>query len=237
VRLESTKVSETIGQLVMRIRDRFPQSGIFDVCSELQDVAKETDKIVAGIARPIAGVRVAAMLLISAFIAAIVALLLNQDANEDLSVFSLIQTLEAGGNLLILIGLAVIFLWSSEQRVRRARVIKALNRLRDIAHVVDMKQLTKDPDGLAQVSRPTAHSPKRRLNAFELGRYLDYCTEMLSLVSKLGYLYVAQFHDTEATKAANELETLCTGLSRKIWQKIMILRGMPDEKKKPTPAA
>ena len=139
----------------------------------------------------------------------------------------MIQTLEAGGNLLILIGLAVISLWSSERRVRRGRVIKALNRLRDIAHVIDMKQLTKDPDGLAQVSRPTANSPKRRLTAFELGRYLDYCTEMLSLVSKLGYLYVSKFNDTEATDAANDLENLCTDLVRKIWQKIMVI---PAEK-------
>ena len=53
----------------------------------------------------------------------------------------------------------------------------------------------------------------------------DYCTEMLSLTSKLGYLYVTEFHDVEATRAANELEGLCTGLSRKIWQKIMILKS------------
>jgi hypothetical protein len=230
MRLEESKVRDTIHQLTMRIRDRFPQSGIYDLCNELHELAKGTEKIVAAIARPLMGVRLVAGLLIFSFVAAIVFLLLGHPVEEELSVYSMIQTLEAGGNLLILIGLAVIFLWSSERRVRRSRVINALNRLRDIAHVIDMKQLTKDPDGLAQVSRPTANSPKRRMNAFELGRYLDYCTEMLSLVSKLGYLYVAKFPDTEATNASNELETLCTGLSRKIWQKIMILRGMQVEK-------
>jgi hypothetical protein len=230
MRLDESKVRDTIHQLTMRIHDRFPSSGIFDVCSELHNVSKETEKIVAAIARPIASVRLGAGLLIFTFVAAIVALLMGHPVEEELSVFSMIQTLEAGGNLLILIGLAVIFLWSSERRVRRGRVIKALNRLRDISHVIDMKQLTKDPDGLAQVSRPTANSPKRKLNAFEVGRYLDYCTEMLSLVSKLGYLYVAKFNDAEATNAANDLENLCTGLSRKIWQKIMILRGMQAEK-------
>ncbi len=227
--LEESKVRDTIYQLTMRIRDRFPSSGIYDVCSELYDVSKETEQIVATIARPILAVRFIAGILILSFVAAIVFLLLGHPADEKLSIFSMIQTLEAGGNLLILIGLAVIFLWSSERRIRRGRVIQALNRLRDIAHVIDMKQLTKDPDGLAQVSRPTANSPKRKLNAFELGRYLDYCTEMLSLVSKLGYLYVASFHDSDATDAANDLENLCTGLSRKIWQKIMILRGMKPE--------
>lgn len=231
MRLESEKVRDTIYQLTLRIHDRFPSSGIFDICSKLYGVSKETEEIVAAIARPIAVVRLVAGALILTFIAAIVFLLLGHPVDEELSVFSMIQTLEAGGNLLILIGLAVIFLWSWERRVRRGRVIANLNRLRDIAHVIDMKQLTKDPDGLAQVSRPTTNSPKRKLNAFELGRYLDYCTEMLSLTSKLGYLYVAKFPDTEATDAANDLETLCTSLSRKIWQKIMILRGMPTEKK------
>jgi hypothetical protein len=88
-----------------------------------------------------------------------------------------------------------------------------------------MKQLTKDPDAVGIHGRPTAHSPERRLDAFALGRYLDYCTEMLSLTSKLGYLYVENFHDIEVTNAATELEYLCTGLSRKIWQKIVILQA------------
>ncbi len=231
MRLEASKVRDTIQQLGMRIHDRFPSSGIHEVCTELHRLARDTEKIVADIGRPIFGLRLLAAVLIFSFVAAIVVLLRGHPVDEALSVYSMIQTLEAGGNLLILIGLAMIFLWSSERRVRRARVIRALNRLRDIAHVIDMKQLTKDPDGLAQVSRPTANSPKRRLTAFELGRYLDYCTEMLSLVSKLGYLYVSRFNDTEATDAASDLENLCTDLARKIWQKIVILRGMQAEKR------
>ncbi len=47
---------------------------------------------------------------------------------------------------------------------------------------------------------------------------------MLSLVSKTGFLYVQHFHDPVATEAVNDLEDLCTGLARKIWQKIMVIR-------------
>ncbi len=50
---------------------------------------------------------------------------------------------------------------------------------------------------------------------------------MLSLVGKLGFLYVAGVGDPEVAREANDLESLCTGLSRKIWQKIMILRETP----------
>jgi hypothetical protein len=58
-----------------------------------------------------------------------------------------------------------------------------------------------------------------------LGRYLDYCSEMLSLVGKLAALYVQKFDDPVALAAVNEVEDLTTGLSRKIWQKIMIINS------------
>ena len=58
---------------------------------------------------------------------------------------------------------------------------------------------------------------------FELSRYLNYCSEMLSLIGKVAALYVQRFDDPVALSAVNEMEDLTTGLSRKIWQKIMIL--------------
>jgi hypothetical protein len=52
---------------------------------------------------------------------------------------------------------------------------------------------------------------------------------MLALISKIAFLYIAQFDDPEANQSVNELETLTTGLSRKIWQKIAILHNRkPD---------
>lgn len=55
------------------------------------------------------------------------------------------------------------------------------------------------------------------MTEYELGRYLDYCSEMLSLVSKIAFLYVQDFDDTEASESVNNLETLTTGLSQKVW--------------------
>jgi hypothetical protein len=54
-------------------------------------------------------------------------------------------------------------------------------------------------------------------------RYLDYCSEMLSLTGKIAALYAQNFRDAVVLSAVNELENLTTGLSRKIWQKIMIV--------------
>ncbi len=46
---------------------------------------------------------------------------------------------------------------------------------------------------------------------------------MLSLISKTAFLYVQDYHDPVAAEAVNDLEDLTTGLSSKIWQKIMML--------------
>jgi hypothetical protein len=61
------------------------------------------------------------------------------------------------------------------------------------------------------------------MSDFELSRYLDYCSEMLSLVGKIAALYVQRFDDPVVLAAVDEIEDLTTGISRKIWQKIMII--------------
>ncbi len=68
-----------------------------------------------------------------------------------------------------------------------------------------------------------AADPGEKMTRFELARYLDSSSEMLSLTSKIAALYVQYFDDRVALQAVNEIENLTTGLSRKIWQKVMII--------------
>ena len=49
---------------------------------------------------------------------------------------------------------------------------------------------------------------------------------MLSLIGKVAALYVQDFDDEVAVAAVNEIENLTTGLSRKIWQKIMYVQSI-----------
>jgi hypothetical protein len=138
-----------------------------------------------------------------------------------------LQGLEAGLNEAVLLGVVVFFLFTLEGRLKRARALAALHELRSIAHIVDMHQLTKDPEGLHRVSN-TASSPRRDLAPPELARYLDYCTELLAIVSKVAAVYAERFRDPVALSAVDEVEGLVSGLSRKIWQKIMIVIAQPD---------
>jgi len=61
------------------------------------------------------------------------------------------------------------------------------------------------------------------MTAFELTRYLNYCSEMLSLTNKLAAVYAQHLPDSVVIDAVNDIETLTTNLSGKIWQKITII--------------
>jgi hypothetical protein len=117
----------------------------------------------------------------------------------------------------------LLFIVTLEQRVKRRRVLRALHELRVIMHVIDMHQLTKDPSAGVIVGGNTPSSPPRTLKPYELSRYLDYCSEMMSLTSKVAVLFAQSFPDPVVTDAVSDIERIASGLSQKIWQKIMII--------------
>jgi hypothetical protein len=166
-------------------------------------------------------------------------LLVPRDDGQRFDIGEFIQVLEAGLNDVVLIGAAVFFLFTLERRHKRQRALVAVHELRALAHIIDMHQLAKDPERVAELAPvdglQPANEKDRRLTRFELGRYLDYCSEMLSLTSKIAALYVQRFDDPVALSSVNEVEALCTGLTRKIWQKIMILHA--DESRPATRSA
>ena len=81
---------------------------------------------------------------------------------EPLTFTELVQALEAGINDVVLIGAAIFFLVTLETRVKRRRALKAIHELRAIAHVIDMHQLTKDPEMVAGRGRTAGSAPRDR---------------------------------------------------------------------------
>lgn len=223
--LDPVRIVETSAQLQRRIAERFPDSGLSRVAMELHSVAKESVLRAEEFDRPNIPLRVAIGVLVCAIIAFLVISIhsVHSTANllEDLVNF--VQFLEAAIGGLVFIGAAILFLISLENRLKRSRALNAIRELRAIAHIVDMHQLTKDPERLIQ-GPSTPSSPKRVMTPFQLSRYLDYCIEMLAVTGKIGALYVQNFPDREALAAVEQVETLMTGLSRSIWQKMMILQ-------------
>lgn len=147
---------------------------------------------------------------------------------EEMNWVVAIQATEAAANLMLPLGATLYFLISLETRIKRRRALVAIHELRSIAHIIDMHQLTKDPERILRNWQGTDNSPKHCMTPLQLNRYLDYCSEMLSLTGKIAALYVRQFDDPVAVATVSEVEDLTTGLSRKIWQKIMILTQMDE---------
>jgi hypothetical protein len=233
-KLNTKKIVETTGILKTRIEERFPNSSLGRLCGELRKIAKDSDRTIEKIQQTNMMYRLGVFLFIAAVLTftfvGLSRLKVNPQSVNTLT--GMLNVLDAVFNIVFLVGGAIIFLISVENRSKRKKVIQAVNTLRCMAHVIDSHQLTKDPcyvDQKVKVIR-TCHSPQRNMDSFQLGRYLDYCSEMLSLTSKVAFLYVQDYHDPVATKAVKDLEDLTTGLSRKIWQKIMNIRKEPEKR-------
>jgi len=226
--LRPDRILATLDQLHARILARFPNAGLSRVCGDLIETARFTAKDAARLARPSWGWRFVSVALIALGVVAQVAAFkfLRVEAGP-LSAPEMVQGLEAAVNLLILFGGAVWFVLTLEERTKRRHVLESLHRLRSLAHVIDMHQLTKDPTVLLD-SQKTAASPERTMSQFELTRYLDYCAEMLALIGKLAALYAERVRDGVVVDAVNDIENLTTSLGRKIWQKITILSSLEE---------
>lgn len=224
--LDAAKIEQTIETLQKRIEERFPNRGLSKLCAELLTIAREDRERLSWVVRPNFLLRGGIAL---AFILGVVGLVWSvfslRIASVDTEAFSVIQGIEAVLNVVALAGAAIWFLLNLESNMQRDAVLRDLHELRSIAHVVDMHQLTKDPITLTAAYTGTAssnHGPQ--MTEFELVRYLDYCTEMLALTGKLAALYMQDVRDPVIIDTVSEIEDLTGNLSRKIWQKIMIIQ-------------
>jgi hypothetical protein len=220
--LNPDRIIATLAQLKDRIGERFPRSGLYQVCDELMEMTKKTSARAANISRPKLWFR--GLLAILAAAGAVGAIfighwMLGLRSSDELA--GTMQGLEAAVNLVIIIGAAGVFLVTLEARWKRQLALSALNEFRSVAHVIDMHQLSKDPSALG--GPRTSSSPQRAMTRYELVRYLSYCSEMLSLSSKAAAVYADNIHDSAVIDAVGDIERLTTNLSQKIWQKITLV--------------
>ncbi len=226
--LDAGEILGTLETLNQRIEERFPGSGLGRVSRDLIGLGRECATGAELLGRPNWPLRAGAAALglfglvaIGFGIARATRLI---DPAQGMGVDDFFSGIDAVINEVVYFGIAVWFLASIENRFKRRKALRQLHQLRSIAHVVDMHQLTKDPERLMVPTSDTASSPERRMSREELGRYLDYCSELLSVTGKLAALFVQRFNDSVVMQSVNEIEDLTSGLSRKIWQKITLLR-------------
>lgn len=226
--LRADRILATLDKLHARIGARFPEAGLTRVCADVTEAARFSARDAADLARPRLLWRMGVLaLIVAGLVAQVAAFRFLRIENGALTAPELVQGLEAAVNLLILFGGAIWFLLTLEERMKRRRALDALHRLRALAHVIDMHQLTKDPTVVLDPHKTPA-SPERTMTQFELTRYLDYCAEMLALIGKLAALYADRVRDSVVIEAVNDVENLTAGLGRKIWQKITIIGALEE---------
>jgi hypothetical protein len=224
--LDDRAIIKQLGELRNRVAERFPTRGLTQTVTYLLDIARPTAKEAASLRNPLWGLRSLSAIAIAGGVYGFYELSthFHLSFGGDLALTEYTQALEAALNIILLSGIFIAFFVRLESRAKRLRALKGLYRLRAIAHVIDMHQLTKDPSSVVGRQR-TSSSPLRDLDDEQLLRYLDYCSEMLSLTGKLAALYAQYFPDSTVISAVNDIEELTTNLSRKIWQKIMLVQG------------
>jgi hypothetical protein len=228
--LDAARVIETADRLARRIRERFPDANLGRVAEELARIVKDSHERAVGLTRPNLPLRAGTAILIVGVVLLVSLAMPNLRVSWRVQAGSeLIQALGSLCEALIVIGGGIAFLVTLESRIKRGRALSMIHELRALAHIVDMHQLTKDPSDMLARGPRTASSPQRTMTDFELQRYLDYSSEMLAVISKVGALYAQHLADPVVLAAVDEVEDLTSGLSRKIWQKISMLNQLSAE--------
>ncbi|MCB0634691.1 MAG: hypothetical protein KDD15_33395, partial [Lewinella sp.] len=188
--LDSEHILDTLKSIEQRVNATFPGSGLGKVSAELQEVGRAIVLLADKLRRPIWAIRLLIILGIVGLISVAVwvfymALTISPTGQDGL--METLQAIESVTNELIFLTIGVIFFATLENRLKKRAAIDSLHRLRSFAHVVDMHQLTKDPN---IILRPEETTDVRFRTPEQLMRYLDLCTDLLSINSKLAALHV-----------------------------------------------
>ncbi len=140
--LKPELIVETIGKLHQRIEERFPNSGLKNVCLKLHQISKNMQAKADWIGKPVRWLRVLTWII--CVVVVVVALIPffylakegGLSVGTNTGVTDVVTLMEAGINDVVLIGAAIFFLLTIETRYKRQRALKAtsrapINRARD----------------------------------------------------------------------------------------------------------
>jgi hypothetical protein len=216
-----------VAQLERRIDARFGERGLTKAARDLGRlvvlVQSETEQSRERLRRTTLTARTVSLMIVVATLTALIVGLRSAVVDGLDRTADWVPLAESVVNDLVFAAIAVVFLWAFPERLERRTLLRMLHRLRSLAHVIDMHQLSKDPEQLSAAYVPTAESVRHGLDADQMHHYLGYCSEMLSLTAKTAALCGEHSADGVVLETVSYIETLTTELSNKIWQKISLL--------------
>jgi len=209
--LDPNKLISTSAALNAWIDKDFNHAHLAGVAANVHRLTQEAVVMAERIRRPIWLLRIGIWGLILAFVAGGVHQLVTHRLDE------ILHFLDETKGAAFYIGVFLLAFITLEVRFKRRRALRAIGELRAVAHIVDMHQLAKDQ---------TIEEFRERTTPEKMESYLHACIALLALLSKIGQLYVEHFPDTVATQSVNDFEMITTGLSNKIWMKILNLKRL-----------
>jgi hypothetical protein len=227
IQLAADHVGATVTQLERRIDARFGERGLTKAARDLGHlvarVRSEAGQSRDRLRRTTLAARAVGITIVAATLILLVISLRSAVMHGLAKTADWVPLIESVVNDLVFAAIAVLFLWLLPERLERRALLRLLHRLRSLAHVIDMHQLSKDPEQVNPNYTPTAQSARHGLSAEQLRHYLGYCSEMLSLTAKTAALCAEHSTDAVVLETISTIETLTTELSNKIWQKISLL--------------
>jgi hypothetical protein len=220
-------VGKTAERLVERIHSRFGDDDLTNIARQVLDVATMSERRIARALRVGFFIRlltwpvvIAVGIGIAAWIKSLHLAIQVNDAGD------LAQSLDSVLQLMLVVGAGGWFLLSIGTKVQRRSLFKALQELHALAQIIDLVQLDKDPDRLHFSSEQrTAKSPTlgKANTAFLLSRYLDYCSELLSVLGKISCLYRERVSDEAVLSRLGDFERLANQLRSSIGSKMVLI--------------
>lgn len=227
--LELHQIVEAVERLQNRIGERFPNSGLKSHAGELVDFALLLEKNGTKLVSVSVGVRTASWLG-GAFVILLILvpyfLLVESRNGIGIETFpNFLQSLEAVITVIAGTSAAVIAMISIKRSHIRRKALALLQVLREIAHVIDMLQLSKSPAAVMFPLEPTAFSrpAAETLSQGEMFRYLSYCGEISALLGKLAVIISGWVPDPAVLSVADDVENLASDLERKMLSKLLLL--------------
>lgn len=227
MQLQAESVGATIQRLHARMLLRFPERRITALAEALEALERDVAEVTVESRQRLRWVRaLTRVVMVVVVVATVVALYLTLASTTEEGPtrrFEWLPLIESTINDVVFAAIAVFFLYALPNRLERGRMLRVLHRLRSLAHIVDMHQLTKDPERLRPDFQATPNSPDLNLTRDELQHYLEYCSELFSLIGKVAALCAEASEDAVVLDTVSTVEDLTTGLSNKVWQKISLL--------------
>ena len=224
--IDPEKLVLTTQKMAARVEEDFPGSGLAGVANDVLQIAQGTVDRVEEILKPqiMLRVLVGILVLVTIFGPLLFAQVVKFTADST-SITDFLEATDAGLHMLLLLAGAIIFLVTLEDRLRRNKTLHAISEFRSIAHLIDLHQINKDP-GIDKQPAPEGEDTRTVRSDEALATYLDHGGDLLSIIGKLAAYYAQYMQDRVVLDAVNEIETLTSELSQKLWLKILVLRGM-----------